>query len=118
MAIGFSDPLWGFTKRCWDGVREARPTAGEIVTQLGGATANWNTVMPSCPQVEDAIYDSDSTSDSGEFGEFEFLIPFRHYPLSNGADTIQSPLTDVQESPTKLEVTSGPFNHPSTPSLQ
>ena len=45
-AIGFSDPPWGFTKRCWDGAREARPTAGEGVTHLREQRP---TGMRSCP---------------------------------------------------------------------
>jgi len=73
-AIGFSDPLWDFTKRCWDGVREARPAAEEVVTRLRGAAANWGRVMLPCPQAEDVIYDSESTSDSEDFSEFEISI--------------------------------------------
>lgn len=118
-AIGFSDSLWGFTKRCWDGLREARPTAGEVVAHLGAAAANWGKAMPPCPpQAEDVIYDSESMSDSGEFSAFEIQIFPRHCLLSNGADTIQSPLTDVQESPTKPGANPGPFSYPSTPSMQ
>jgi len=40
-AIGFSDPLWTFTERCWDAL-ELRPDAKEVVTRLGEAAAGWD----------------------------------------------------------------------------
>ena len=45
-AIGFSDPLWDFTRRCWDGEMELRPKVGEVVTHLTAAAASRNQLMP------------------------------------------------------------------------
>ena len=47
-AIGFSDSLWRFTERCWDGDMTLRPEAGEVVTHLTEAVANWPGLMPPC----------------------------------------------------------------------
>jgi serine/threonine protein kinase len=45
-AIGFSDSLWSFVQRCWDGKMELRPKVAEVVTQLERAAADWDGVMP------------------------------------------------------------------------
>ena len=50
-AIGFSDSLWSFVQRCWDGEMELRPGVAEAVSQLGRAAADWDGVMPPCAQV-------------------------------------------------------------------
>ena len=44
-AIGFSDSLWRFTQRCWDGEMELRPKVAEVVTELGRAAAGWVGIM-------------------------------------------------------------------------
>lgn len=66
-AIGFSDSLWHFTERCWDGKAESRPGAREVVTHLMEAAARWSGVMPPSVRADDAA--SDSTSDSDKLGE-------------------------------------------------
>jgi len=38
-AIGFSDSLWDFAQRCWDGRMELRPRVGEVVMHLKEAAA-------------------------------------------------------------------------------
>ena len=64
-AIGFSDSLWRFVERCWDGNMEWRPRITEVVSQLGRAAANWDGVMPPCAQVENIVPTSqDPVSDS------------------------------------------------------
>jgi len=45
-AIGFSDPLWDFAQRCWDGRIEMRPKAGEVVAHLWEAAAGWDGPTP------------------------------------------------------------------------
>ena len=75
-AIGFSDSLWSFVERCWDGNMELRPRIVEVVAQLGGAAADWDGVMPPCVQVESvASAFPEPTSDSAAHREFEILIP-------------------------------------------
>ena len=51
-AIGFSDSLWDFSQRCWDGEMELRPKIAEVVSQLEKAASDWDGVMPPCAQVE------------------------------------------------------------------
>ena len=50
--IGFSDSLWDFVGRCWDGNMELRPKIGEVVAEVS----------------------KEPISDSMERGEFETLI--------------------------------------------
>ncbi|KAF9789222.1 kinase-like domain-containing protein [Thelephora terrestris] len=80
-AIGFSDSLWTFAQRCWDGDRTLRPKVAEVVTRLAEAAANWNTFespdWPSRADFSKSLIDSsfalkppskaqDELSDSGE----------------------------------------------------
>ena len=51
-ALGFSDSLWGFVQRCWDGQMRMRPMVGEVVSRLERAAANWDGVMSPYVQVE------------------------------------------------------------------
>ena len=74
-AIGFSDPLWSFVQRCWDGEMELRPKAAEVVSQLERAAAGWVGVMPPCAQVESVVsVTPDSVSDSIAHGNLWVLI--------------------------------------------
>ena len=50
--IGFSDSLWSFVQRCWDGRVELRPKVAEVVSQLERAAADWEGVMPPGTQVD------------------------------------------------------------------
>ena len=68
-AIGFSDPLWDFTQRCWDGKIESRPEAREIVTCLGDAVAGWDGLMPPRPQTDDVASDSEGTASDLELSD-------------------------------------------------
>ena len=49
-AIGFLDPLWEFTQRCWSSEIGLRPKVTEVVTCLAEAVANWHEPMPPCSQ--------------------------------------------------------------------
>ena len=72
-AIGFSDPLWSFVQRCWDGDMRSRPEVGEVVTHLGKAAANWSGLMPPSVQAEDAAPDSqEEIPDSAPMKSSEF----------------------------------------------
>jgi len=71
--IGFSDSLWGFTRRCWDGQAESRPDVGEVVSHLGEAAIRWNGLMPPCAKVENVASSSVEMSDSTKYGEFKIL---------------------------------------------
>jgi len=51
-AIGFSDSLWDFVQRCWDGKMELRPKVAEVVSQLERVAAGWSGVMSPCTQVD------------------------------------------------------------------
>jgi len=63
--IGFSDPLWSFVQRCWNGEMKLRPKVAEVVSQLERAAASWGGVMPACAQVECVVSTPpDPTSDS------------------------------------------------------
>ena len=73
-AIGFSDSLWDFTQRCWDGKIELRPTAGVVVAHLGEAVAGWDGLMPPCSQMEDAASGPEETSGSKKYSELEISI--------------------------------------------
>lgn len=75
-AIGFSDPLWDFTQRCWDANMESRPGVAEVVALLSQATANWNRVMGSYVKVDPWVAtDSEEVeSDSKKHCEFEVII--------------------------------------------
>jgi len=68
-AIGFSDPLWSFTERCWDGNMTSRPKAGEVVTHLEKTAADWNRLMPPCAVAEDIASTSERTLGSTEYCE-------------------------------------------------
>jgi hypothetical protein len=71
-AIGFSDSLWGFVQRCWDGNMRLRPKVTELVAHLGEAAVNWCGVMAPCVQVENAASDSEEpASDSMAHCKFE-----------------------------------------------
>ena len=51
-AIGFSDPLWGFVQRCWDGNPERRPKTVEVVSQLAKVAVDWDGVTEPRAQIE------------------------------------------------------------------
>ena len=53
--IGFSNSLWDFVQRCWDGTSALRPKITEVVSQLGEAAAGWNGVMTPHVVVEDDV---------------------------------------------------------------
>jgi len=73
-AIGFSDLLWSFVERCWDGKMELRPTVAEVVLELERVAADWDGVMPPCVQVECVVLASpEPPSDSMAYCEFETL---------------------------------------------
>jgi len=73
-AIGFSDFLWAFTQRCWDGPIESRPEVGEVVTHLKEAAEDWDGLMPPHSQVEDVASDPDEMPGSKKRSEFQVLM--------------------------------------------
>ena len=74
-SIGFSDSLWSFVERCWDGDMNLRPKVAEVVTHLGEAAANWNEPMPPFPRTKIIAPDfKEQTSDSAPHREFEILF--------------------------------------------
>ena len=75
-AIGFSDSLWGFTQRCWDGDMNKRPKVTEVVAHLKEAAINWDGLMPPCIQVaSDSEEEMSDSWESRERREFGILIP-------------------------------------------
>jgi len=73
--IGFSDSLWAFAQRCWNGKTELRPKAGEVVAHLGEAAAGWDGLMPPSDQVERVHSGSEETSDSAKRDDIRFFGP-------------------------------------------
>lgn len=74
-SIGFSDSLWNFTQRCWDGDYKLRPRVAEVVTRLGGEAANWDGLMPPCAPVENTALDSEGpTSVTLEYCELTLIL--------------------------------------------
>jgi hypothetical protein len=77
-AIGFSDGLWDFVQRCWQGNMKFRPKVAEVVTRLGQTARDWNGLMPPCVRVETVVSASqEPLLDSLENCEFEILFFFR-----------------------------------------
>ena len=68
-AIGFSDSLWSFVERCWDGEIESRPKVAEVVGKLKIAAAGWDRVTPPWNSASPK-----SASDSTVHCEFGILI--------------------------------------------
>jgi serine/threonine protein kinase len=105
-AIGFSDLLWGFVQRCWDGDMNVRPKAAEVVTHLENAAASWVGLMQPCLQAENVVSGPlEPTSDSMERCEFEILgslditIEQRYrcnLQIANCLWTVQSPKHTIQ----------------------
>jgi len=72
-AIGFSDSLWSFVQRCWDGEMKLRPKVAEVVSQLGGAAADWGGVLESRTESQTTSTSSQCTgSPSAEAREVVF----------------------------------------------
>ena len=70
-AIGFSDSLWSFTQRCWDGNMKSRPNVTEVVTHLALEAASWQELMPPCSQTDDVVCDPEEPiSESMQYGAF------------------------------------------------
>jgi len=117
-AIGFSDILWDFTQRCWDGEAESRPKVGEVVTHLRQVASNWDRLMPPCVQAKGVASGPEETSDSKTWGESEIYIHAYYSPLNHGADPSPQSLDDTPESPTKSSPSSGSPTTPNTPPPQ
>jgi len=77
-AIGFSDSLWDFTQRCWDGDMKSRPEVREVVTHLKEAAADWDGLMPPHVQSKD-VSDFEEMSDSKEHSESNLLVLPSYY---------------------------------------
>ena len=117
--IGFSDLLWDFVGRCWDGIMELRPKIGEVVAELERAAADWNRVMPPCVQAENVASVSKEPM-SGSMEHCEFAIPIlTPYRSLNGTGGIfgESSST-VPESLTESQIISSLFEPLNTPSTQ
>ena len=73
--LGFSDSLWDFAQRCWDGTLALRPKITEVVSQLGEAAASWNGVMAPHVPVEYVVPDApEPDSDSIRHCKLHILI--------------------------------------------
>ena len=114
-SIGFSDSLWSFAQRCWDGDMKLRPKVTEVVTCLDQVAADWDGLMPPCRPAEKVASRSEPlTSDTMNHREFTILILPRYCSLNAGTEGIfQSRSTVVPESPTESQATSGLFSRSS-----
>jgi len=75
-AIGFSNSLWDFTQRCWDGKMESRPKVKELVLHLGEAAAGWHGLMPPRFPIEDVASVPEEMSDPKGLSKFGiFILP-------------------------------------------
>ncbi|KAF9647778.1 kinase-like protein [Thelephora ganbajun] len=90
-AIGFSDSLWGFVQRCWDGNRDLRPRVPEVVMHLEAAAANWRGLMPPCVSTDDTV----SGLKEEMSGSMEHCNIF---PQPSSSDVPASPTTESQTS--------------------
>ena len=82
LAIGFSDSLWTFVQRCWDGDRHSRPRVAEVVTHLAKAAANWRGLMPPCGETENiASVSEESISSTVQHGKFKTSVSSWLLPL-------------------------------------
>ena len=75
--LGFSDSMWDFVERCWDGNLELRPKVTEVVSQLGRAAAAWNGVMAPQVPIENVVFEvlpTMSESYDSWYGKLHFLI--------------------------------------------
>ena len=82
LAIGFSDSLWTFVQRCWDGDRHSRPRVAEVVTRLAEAAANWRGLMPPCEETENiASVSEESISCTMRHGKFKTSVSSWLLPL-------------------------------------
>ena len=102
LAIGFSDSLWSFTQRCWEGPIESRPKVGEIVTQLKEAATRWDGLMPPRSMVEDVVSGPEEIPDSKKYSEFQILVVSWYRPPSNSAGGAFQP-SSVPASPTESQ---------------
>ena len=76
-SLGFSDLLWSFVQRCWDGDLKLRPKVAEVVTHLGREAGNWDGVMPPCPPTENVVSNPEEPiSESDTLGYCKFSIVF------------------------------------------
>ena len=118
-AIGFSDSMWRFTQRCWDGTIESRPEAGEVVAHLGEAAAKWDGLMPPSFQTDNVASCSEEETSDSEFGEFNISTLPLCCPPSHGTDGLfLSSSSDFPESPVESETSSIPFNRQNLPPTQ
>lgn len=95
-AIGFSDSLWTFVQRCWNGDRDLRPRVAEVVTNLAKAAANWRGLMPPCIPAETlALSLKKPVSSPAKRCEFRVVgrrfIQSLSYLYTTGGDTTQLP---------------------------
>ena len=76
-AIGFSDSLWEFAQRCWDGNMRLRPKVTEVVAHLEEAAANWHGAMAPCVRVGNLTSDAEEPmSDTMAHRKFEIDSPY------------------------------------------
>jgi len=74
VTIGFSDSLWGFVQRCWDGDKDLRPRVVEVVMRLEKAAKDWDGVMAPCVMAESVPSDPmEPLSNQMQHCEFAFL---------------------------------------------
>ena len=84
-AIGFSDSLWSFVQRCWDGEMKLQPKVAGVVSQLGRAAAGWGEVLesPTEPQTTSTLSQCTGSS-SAEVRE----VAFSRSELASGGDAV------------------------------
>lgn len=118
--IGFSDSLWDFTQKCWDGEMKSRPKVEEVVTHLRETVDSWVELMPPClaPAGDIGLDSGEPMSESEEPSEFDILILLRCYPPSIGTDIFPSSTSDTPESSIKSQTTSGFLSRQNTKSTQ
>ena len=118
-SIGFSDSLWGFVQRCWDGDLKSRPKVAEVVTHLEGAAADWKGLMPPCVQAVNVVSGPKGRSGTETFREFEIFILLWYHSSSNGTGGLfPSSSSADPEHTIKSGTTSGLFSSRKTVSTQ
>ena len=119
-SIGFSDLLWDFVQRCWDGDMKLRPKVTEVATHLREAAANWDGLMPpSVPAVNTVSSSKGEMSDTLAHREFEIFVLLLYRSSNNGTGGIfPSSSGGLLERTTESQTTSGLFSPPRTLSTQ
>jgi len=110
--LGFSDSLWDFVERCWDGKLELRPNVTEVASQLSKAAAAWDGVMAPHALIENVVAETPEPM-SGSMELCNIFPPSRDAIaiLQSPTDSTYSAFSDQLISPS-TQFTESPLEEP------